>query len=186
MLALIVTGGLVAFLAWGWFARKYYDNSSYVCMNCGLGKTEYACKFDLVTWQNRRGITYRYKRTFEDTAISLVLQATNCPHAWFLYRFGRGSGFLLRGFTAHADGGTRANMIPLLLRDDAFAKDLAAMSGASTVWSNLLIAVDTRPAINESLESWWLNALDRSCFSNWWNQALNAKPDNGPPTIYIR
>jgi hypothetical protein len=159
---IVLAGGLIVVSALICFGRKYYDYSQYVCMNCGLTKSEDIGKFG--------SLKYRNTRRFEDTAVSTALQATNCSHTWLLYRFGRGSGHLFRGWQVHADGGSRAYMIPFLLKDQGFASDLAAMPRASMVWSNLFVAVDTSRDLNDSLSTWWQEGSDRGSFSNWWDR----------------
>jgi len=166
----ILIGGLIGL---AWCGRKYYDSSRYVCMNCGLRKTENARKFGPVK--------YRSTRTFEDTAVSAALLATNCSHSWLLYSFGRGSGHLFRGWQIHADGGSSAYMLTVILEDRPFASELGAMPGARTVWSNLLIAVHTNRDLNESLGSWWQDGPDHGSFSNWWDGVSHRDAGRGTP-----
>ena len=166
VLVVILSIGFTVVFVMALFGWKSYDYSQSICMNCGLEKSEDVGKFGAVT--------YRSRRTFEDTAVSAALKVTNCSHTWFLYRFGRGHRQLFLGGKVNADGGSPAYMIQPLRNDPRFAMDLAALPRASTVWSNLLVAVDSSRELNESLGRWWEEGLDRGSFSNWWDDVSQA------------
>ena len=163
LLITIIAGGLFLIAGSVWFGRKDHNYSQYVCANCGLKKSEDKRKFAFVT--------YRRAQAFENTAVSTALRATDCSHNWLLYSFARGGGHLFRGAYAQGQGSSKAYVTILLaLNDDIFAKELAAMSRSSEVWSNLLVSIHTSPQMNESFSAWRNDRGSGGSFSNWWTQ----------------
>jgi len=60
-------------------------------------------------------------------------------------------------------------MIPTLLNDDSFAKELGAMPRSGIAWSNIVSAADSDPQVEESLEA-RLGGSEHASLSNWWQQ----------------
>jgi len=158
-LAGVAVVGLGAF-----YASSFYG--TYICRYCGLKRT--------VDSRSIAGVTYYQRVTLSDTAISRPFNSPRkqkCRHEWDLIRWGRGS------WREAADGGTRCHVLRMLIRDDAFARELAAMPHARQVWHAIMIAGDKSPRQADALVGdWWLAGPDHEPFARWW--ATNEKRVN--------
>ena len=157
--AMLALAGIavVVMIGLGTFSWTSFDGR-YVCDYCGLGR-------DLDS-RSILGVTYHTRTTLGDTAISRVLNSRRkqkCRHGWYLIRWGRSS------LRERADGGTRFYIVNMLIRDDDFARELAAMPNARQVWHAIMEAGDKSPKDMEALiGEWWLTGLDRQPFAQWW------------------
>jgi hypothetical protein len=170
LLSLVLAASAIAVAALLWpRGPRSYDYNDYICMNCGLEKSEYIAR--------SVSVTNRSLGTLKFNAVSSAMQLTNCSHAWFLYRCERdsSSGGPFSRVRARGHGGSEAcYLITSLLGDGTFAKELAAMPRASIVWSNLLAAADTDANVRGLITDWWSEGPARGSFSNLWTQGFSA------------
>ena len=144
------------------FLHKSYAHDQYVCTVCGLRRS---------VIERRLGhVPYHRVETIHSTAVSRVLRRTDCLHKWLFYKFGRGTGTVLAGYTEHADGGTKSTMMPFLLIDNKFAGELGAMQNPSQVWGTLLLALTKSQKLDDSLSRWWMRGRERVPFAAWWKE----------------
>ena len=145
----------------GAFSARVF-NGEYVCGYCGLRR-------DLYT-RSILGVAYETRSTLGDTAISRALKPgrnQKCHHEWYLIRWGAMS------LGEAADGGTQFRTVKMLIRDDDFARELAAMANARQIWHAIMEAGDKSPEEMESLMGeWYWTGPDREPFAEWW--AANA------------
>ena len=152
LVALVV---LAFLLAPGLFTKSsVYDE--YFCTGCGLEKVENMRKLG--------PFTYHRSVIFKESAVFRALKIRNCSHVWLLYRFGH---TYRRPFdSTFVDGGCPSGSLPLLLIDDAFARELAGMQNPSQTWASLVGALNSNPAFDESLAQ-WLEESDDWGFAAW-------------------
>jgi hypothetical protein len=161
----VIAGIIVVFLFFACLDCRSYFYGVNVCSFCGLERT--------VDQKSIFGLPYHLQITFKDTAVSRALKAhqlQKCHHDWFMIHEGSGAGSLL-DWRFHADGGPRFSSVKLLIRDDAFAKDLAKMPNPQQVWHTILKAGEHSPeqmdSIIDYMEEGELGLLP---FPQWWKR----------------
>jgi hypothetical protein len=150
------------------FAARSTAYEQYVCTRCGLEKLEDARKVS--------SLVYHRRVTFEDSAVSRALKVKECPHNWLLFRYGYSvKRFPFRnGF--FADGGFPSDDLQLILRDEAFAQELARIQTPAKSWGLLVTDLKSNRAFVTAFSSWYEDP-DRGPFSDWattngfWNSA---------------
>jgi hypothetical protein len=156
----VIAGIIVVFLFSTSLDCRSYFYGVNVCSFCGIERT--------VDRESIFGFPYHLQITFKDTAVSRALKAhqlQKCHHYWFMTHEGFGHGPLL-GWSSHADAGARFLSVKLLIRDDAFAKDLAKLPNPQQVWHTILKAGEHSPEQMDSI----IDYTAMEPFPQWWKR----------------
>jgi hypothetical protein len=160
----VIAGIIVVFFISTLNCRSYFYGVD-VCSFCGIERT--------VDRESIFGLPYYSKTTFKDTAVSRALKARQpqkCHHDWFMLHAGFGNGALL-GWSSHADDWTDFPSLKLLIRDDAFAQDLAKMPNPQQVWHTILKAGEHSPKEMDSIIGYMEEGgLGLLPFPQWWKR----------------
>lgn len=156
---------LVGIAAFAWFVNIRADfYGTYICARCGAEET--------VDRRSVAGVAYHEETTIRETAVSEALTASGkrkCQHEWYLTHFGKSSGSFL-AWREHADGWTGL-VLPMLLDDDEFARELSKMPHAREVWLALVKAdASSHRELDHVLGDWFMDGPPRQAFPQWWDR----------------